>query len=262
METRKRGEGTTEEPPALAQALLRAVVRPEDHESVQGDLLEEYRSRAVARGWTQARAEYWREVVASAPHFLIHRIERALFGRNQNMDTRSGVRQALLGLLFALPALLLVVGGVLQSAGVLADDLAGSVGGAAAGVLRTLQHPAFILGGLLVAFLLNARPVMRLGIRREPQALVGSITVRGRLWNLLSIGLALALLGAILGYAFVENFRLVPAHLAATPGRHLTMEDAQEWGRVDPPEPTTLSLQDGGTIWLYIAPLPPGNPTP
>jgi hypothetical protein len=131
------------------------------------------------------------------------------------MDTRSGVRQALLGLLFALPALLLVVGGILQSTGVLADDLAGSVGGAASGVLRTLQHPVFILGGLLLAFLLNARPVVRLGLRREPQAWVGSLTVRGRLWNLLSIGLALALLGAILGYAFVENFRVVPSHAAA-----------------------------------------------
>jgi len=245
----------------LAEHILRLVLPHGDQEAVLGDLLEEFRQRAVSRNRHRAEAEYWREVVASVPHFLLHRIERAFIGRNQNMDTRSGVRQALLGLLLALPALLLVVGGVLQSTGVLTDDLAGSVGGPASGILRTLQHPAFILGGLLVAFLLNARPVMRLGIRREPQALVGSITVRGRLWNLLSIGLALALLGAILGYAFVENFRVVPAHLAVEPERHLTM-DAQAWGRVHPGGPTTLSLQDGGTVWLYLVPLPAGNPTP
>ncbi|MEX0788556.1 MAG: permease prefix domain 2-containing transporter, partial [Anaerolineales bacterium] len=144
MERGNKGGGRAAEPPVLAQVMLRALVRPEDRETILGDLLEEYRSRAVARGWAQAKAEYWREVVASAPHFLIHRIERALTGRNQDMDTRSGVRQALFGLLFAMPALLLVVGGVLQSTGVLADDLAGSVGGPASGVLRTLQHPVLI----------------------------------------------------------------------------------------------------------------------
>lgn len=130
------------------------------------------------------------------------------------MDTRSGVRQALLGLLLIAPALLLVVTGVLQSAGVLSDDAAGGLVNPATGVLRGLFHPAVILGGLLLAFALNLRPVLRVDLERRPQAIVGTVTVRGRLWNLVSAGFALALLGAILSYAFVENFKLVPTHVA------------------------------------------------
>ena len=268
MDRRDRRGSLAEGPPQLAQALLRALVRQRDRESVLGDMLEEFRTLAVARGKTRARAEYWREAILSAPHFVRQAIEGASLGRNRKMDTRSGVRQAVLGLLFALPALLLVIGGVLQTAGALTDDLAGSVGGAASGVLRALQHPVFILGGLLLAFLVTARRVLSLGLRRESQALVGSITVRGRLWNLLAVGLALALLGAIAGYAFVENFQVVPTHTAATT-QHLTMDEVRAWGRLDSQRMGTevrpileigFLSPEPGQLYLHIDDPRPDNP--
>jgi hypothetical protein len=182
------------------------VLAPEDREAVLGDFLEEYRLRIRSGDRAGANAGYWRELFLASPHFLRRRVEPFVFGRRLMMDTRSGLRQALLGLLLAGPALALVISGVLQSLGVVREGL---------GPDAAVTRPIVILGGLLLAFVVNARPVFRLDIRREPQALVGTVKVRGRLWNLLSIGLALALLGTILGYAFVENFRLVPTHVTA-----------------------------------------------
>lgn len=201
-------------PPGWAERLLGRLVAAEEREAVLGDFLEEFRRRSAESGGRAAAGDYWRELLLSSPHFLRRRVERSLSRRGIPMDTRSGVRQALLGLLLIAPALLLVVTGVLQSAGVLSDDAAGGLVNPATGVLRGLFHPAVILGGLLLAFALNLRPVLRVDLERRPQAIVGTVTVRGRLWNLVSAGFALALLGAILSYAFVENFKLVPTHVA------------------------------------------------
>lgn len=204
------GTGSGPAAPNWAERLLGWLVPPEEREVVLGDFLEEFRRRAAETGDRAAALGYWRELAASTPYFLRRRME----WRDMAMDTKSGVRQALLGLLLALPALLLVIAGVLQSGGVLSEPAAQRLLDPRSGTLRGLFHPALILGGLLLGLALNARPVLRLTVRREPQALVGSVTVRGRLWNLICAGLAVTLLGAILTYAFVENFRVVPTHVA------------------------------------------------
>ena len=169
------------------------------------------------------------------------------------MDTKSGAKQALMGLVLIAPALLLVVTGVLQSAGVVSDSQGRSLADQATGLLRGLYHPAVILGGLLLAFALNVRPVLRVDLKRQPQAIVGMVTVRGRLWNLVSVGLALGLLGAILAYAFVENFRVVPTHVAQ---RYVPTSEVRAWA---PPEGTVWRLYDlpSDTSRIWVLPLFP-----
>src|SRR5881227_1307300 len=45
-------------PPALAEALLRLFLKPEDRDSVSGDLLEEYRETILA-GRDRGAADWW-----------------------------------------------------------------------------------------------------------------------------------------------------------------------------------------------------------
>lgn len=72
-----------------------------------------------------------------------------------------------------------------------------------------LGSPIILLGALFVALTLNALSTVSLDLRSgTPSAL--SISVSLRLWNLTIIGVALALLGVLLGYAFVENFQPRP----------------------------------------------------
>jgi hypothetical protein len=55
-------DGSTALPPRWAEALLRVMLKPEDRESVSGDLLEEYRQSAVPERGRRADAWYLRQV--------------------------------------------------------------------------------------------------------------------------------------------------------------------------------------------------------
>ncbi len=101
---------------------------------------------------------------------------------------------AALGLLLAMPALYFV------SANVLKYELN------ALPEMRVLPiHPAVLLGGLLLAAALNLWPVLHVGARRSSDALTIMITLRARLWNLASFGIAAVTLGTLLIYAVMEN---------------------------------------------------------
>ncbi len=51
-------------PPRWAEAVLRLLLRPDDVESVSGDLLEEYRESVYpSRGWWRADVWYVRQVI-------------------------------------------------------------------------------------------------------------------------------------------------------------------------------------------------------
>ncbi len=102
------------------------------------------------------------------------------------------VRMAVLGLLLLLPALVLVTTGLL--------DLERP---------DVLVHPLLVMGGLLLAFALNARPLVRVRFGHEEGALVGtlSLRLRGTALNLTALSLSCLLLATITGYLFVENFQ-------------------------------------------------------
>jgi hypothetical protein len=62
------------------------------------------------------------------------------------------------------------------------------------------------LGGLLLAFVLNLLPAMRLRFERQPEGLTGVITLKPVLIHWAVVGMCLLMVGIILIYAFFENF--------------------------------------------------------
>jgi len=102
------------------------------------------------------------------------------------------VRVAVLGLFLLVPAVVLV------STGLLSLDRP-----------DVLVHPAFVMGGLLFAFALNAFPVFRFRLSYEQGSLVGAmfLQLRGAVLNLATLALACLLLVTIVLYLFVENFQ-------------------------------------------------------
>ena len=74
--------------------------------------------------------------------------------------------------------------------------------------LSLLGSPVVLLGSLLVAFTLNALPILSISVRSDAPPVL-SVSLSLRFWNLTVIVIGLLLLGVLLGYAFVENFRPV-----------------------------------------------------
>jgi asparagine N-glycosylation enzyme membrane subunit Stt3 len=102
------------------------------------------------------------------------------------------------GFVLLLPALSLV------SAGLADSDIR---------LAPALVHPVVVMGGLALAFLINAWSVMRVGVRKDDGTVVGTIAVRlrGSMMNLAAIGLSGLLVAIIAAYLFVENFQARPS---------------------------------------------------
>jgi hypothetical protein len=85
---------------------------------------------------------------------------------------------------------------------------------AACGVLgleppAALVHPVLVMGGMLLAFTLNAMSVLRIRVGQDEGILVGtiSIRVRGKAMNLTALMLSCLLFTTITAYLFVENYQ-------------------------------------------------------
>src|ERR1700730_1618879 len=72
-----------------------------------------------------------------------------------------------------------------------------------------LLHPVVVLGGLLVALLLNAMAVFRLHFQQDDAGFLGSVRVLARWPNLAVVVVTGVLAAGLLGYGFLENFRIV-----------------------------------------------------
>ena len=72
-----------------------------------------------------------------------------------------------------------------------------------------LVHPVLVMGGLLLAFGLNAFAVLAVRFGHNEGALVATISVqvRGTVLNLTSFVLCCLLFATITAYLFVENFQ-------------------------------------------------------
>lgn len=66
--------------------------------------------------------------------------------------------------------------------------------------------PLVFLGGLGLALTLNAYAILRLNVGREEGAIVGTLRLEVRFWNIAVAVLSLLLLVTLVGYFFVENF--------------------------------------------------------
>lgn len=72
-----------------------------------------------------------------------------------------------------------------------------------------LIHPVLVMGGMLLAFTLNAMSVLRIRVGHDEGTLVGTISVRvrGNAMNLTTLMLSCLLFTTITAYLFVENFQ-------------------------------------------------------
>ncbi|MGH2619202.1 MAG: hypothetical protein ACRDHG_01355 [Anaerolineales bacterium] len=244
-----------------AEQLLTALGGAGLAEAILGDL-QELRPEVEAH-WGKAVSWLWLALEIARGAAVLG-AQRLRTGRKENpsMDNwNMTVRRAAaaFGLVACLPALVLVVGGLLQSEGstpalratlertLFNPDLAG---------FRVLIHPATILSGLVLAAGLNLVPLLRLGLERRPGTLVGTLALRIRAAHLGVALAALGLMGVILGYAFTENFKVVPTHV------QLEESEGQPVGtprvvRILPVDETiTLHIEDGTRL---LIPTPPAR---
>jgi hypothetical protein len=73
-----------------------------------------------------------------------------------------------------------------------------------------LVSPVVFLGALCSALALNAYAVVRLTVGREDGAIVGSVRLEVKFWNIAVVLMSLLLLAALMGYFFAENFLYRP----------------------------------------------------
>lgn len=71
--------------------------------------------------------------------------------------------------------------------------------------LGPLAHPVILLGALFMALALNSLSVMSFAVKGDGTPVLG-ISFSLRLRNIAVMGLGLAILATLLGYAFIENF--------------------------------------------------------
>jgi hypothetical protein len=127
------------------------------------------------------------------------------------MDTNRSNRPALACMLLLAPAFALVSAGVLEAGFGLRgindglDRLMASVP-----ALAVVIHPVVVMGGLLIAITANALPVIRLRLESNNEAVAATLIARRKVGNIAASLLGLILLGALLAYAFGENFSVVP----------------------------------------------------
>lgn len=69
--------------------------------------------------------------------------------------------------------------------------------------------PVVFLGGLVAALALNAYPLLRLDVGREDGAMVGTVRLEAKPFNVSVVVVSLLLLATLVGYAFLENFALL-----------------------------------------------------
>lgn len=183
-------------PPKIAQKLLDFLLKQEDKEVVLGDFEEEYYWIARKKSVQQAKVWYWLEILRSMSALLFLGYKKSI--RSQRM--RKNHLLVLLGILLVLPAFILVLGGVAQSGfGVtkINDALNFNL---------IIFHPAVIMGGLVLAFILNLLPVVQ--FKYQDGILTSTLTIRNRLLNVGLAGCIGLLVAAIIIYLLAENFQV------------------------------------------------------
>ena len=188
--------------PKFGEWLLDHMLDQADSEVLLGDFAEEYDYLVKTEGVRVAWEWYWPEMLKSTPALLYfvkqkltgrYIMERLFFGRDHH-------RLAYVGFFLILPALILCLGGILQSA------LGVRQFNEAINFDLFVFNPVIIMGGLILAFGLNLIPVIRL--KYEDGTLIGLIKIRGNLLNLSLIVLISTVLSVIFLYLLAENFQI------------------------------------------------------
>lgn len=119
--------------------------------------------------------------------------------KNMNLHNKPSLW---IGLIAVIPALLLVIPGLMQS-GLGITKINDAI---SENVPQAVLQPAILLGGLLLAFVLNVIPAIRFRFEQQPEGLTSVITFRPVLLHWIFVGMSVLMVGIILVYALFENF--------------------------------------------------------
>ena len=174
-------------------------------EQTFGDLCRE----RVSEGSSIGLITLWvRTLLDLASTAVAQRIEERGLARNGGVSV-SERRLALTGLALLAAPLYFVAASLLKyelGIGFPFDPLEALVSEPGRRYVFDLISPVVFLGGLCLALALNAYAVLRLHVGREDRAIVGTVRVEVRLWNVAVAAVSLLLLATLVGYFFAENF--------------------------------------------------------
>jgi hypothetical protein len=197
------------------RALLAAY--PEEFRDAHGREMEqtfgELCREEVERGGSAGLVALWiRTLLDLASTAVTERIEERKLARDEEVEVNER-RLAWAGLALLLAPLFFVAASLLKyelGIGFLFDPLEGLLSEPARQYVFDLVSPVVFLGGLCLALALNAYAVVRLNVGREDGAIVGTVRLEVRFWNIAVVVISLLLLAALVGYFFVENLLYRP----------------------------------------------------
>lgn len=194
------------------ERILALLVDEQDSDALLGDFAEEYTDRVRSEGSVKAGLWYWRQIAGSSGSLLWLKLYRQYERRTiMNNSMMKDKRFIWIGLLALLPALLIIVPGLLQSGlGITAlnDNLEAAYRGFPP--LGFLIHPAVLLGGLLIALGLNVLPALDLRWESNERGLTAMVTIKKHWLHWAVVGFSLLLLATLLVYSLTENFTILP----------------------------------------------------
>jgi len=194
-------------PPKTAERFLTFLLTQEDAEYILGDFAEMFNAHGHRGTVRKAQVWYWTQVIRSAPALLIFKLSNVLERRSEIMNSHK-MPSIWISMIALIPGLILVIPGLMQSSlGYFGANNAIDTLFAKYPALGILQNPFLLLSGLLLVFVLNIIPAVKLHIERQPEGLTGVITFKPLILHWILVGTSLFLVGTILVYAFFENFK-------------------------------------------------------
>jgi hypothetical protein len=169
------------------------------------DLCREEQRRGGMLGLVRLWARVLLDLTSTA---AAQRIDERKVSRHREVKVNER-RLALAGLVLLSAPLFFVAASLLKyelGIGVLFDPLDAFLSEPGRRHVFNLISPVVFLGGLSLTLALNAYAILRLNVGREDGAIVGTVRLEVRFWNIAVAALSLLLLVMLVGYFFVENF--------------------------------------------------------
>jgi hypothetical protein len=198
------------QPPAFGESVISFLLTEENKEEILGDLAEMFNTHGHQSNLRKAQSWYYIQIIQSAPSLLQIKLSNILQRSFETMTTNLNSHNKsslLISLIAIIPALVLVIPGILQSGfGYFGANNARDALFASVPALELLINPFILLAGLLLAFIMNILPATTFHFERKPEGLTSTITFKPVLLHWIFIGASALIVGIIAIYVFIENF--------------------------------------------------------
>jgi hypothetical protein len=197
-------------PPVFGETLISLLLTEENTEDILGDLAEVFNVYAHRDNLRKAQIWYYVQIFRSAPPLAQLKLSNFMKRSFETMSVKMNLHNKSsiwISLIAIIPALVLVIPGILQSGfGYFGANDARDTAFATVPVLEFLLNPVTIMGGLFLAFVMNVLPAMTFHLERKPEGLTSTITLKPVILHWIFIGLSILMVSIIMVYAFFENF--------------------------------------------------------